>query len=139
MGFLDPGEFGLLPAGEVFGVFPQRVAGALEVAGAAGGKAQDPAVVRASGPCQAGSKAPFPPPAGTRQVTLSTTAGPATLAVPRRRSRRHSKAAQAKPPTEPAGEASNDYLEFASAGERPAAVLAGEYAAVSTARSCGAP
>jgi hypothetical protein len=49
VGLLDPGELGLLSAGEVSGVFPQRVAGALEVPGAAGEQAQDPAAVRAAG------------------------------------------------------------------------------------------
>src|SRR6516164_6279272 len=33
VGFGDPGQFGALAFGEVFGVFPQRVAGALELAG----------------------------------------------------------------------------------------------------------
>ena len=33
IGFGDPGQLGALAFGEVFGVFPQRIAGALELAG----------------------------------------------------------------------------------------------------------
>jgi hypothetical protein len=59
---------------------------------------------RQLGPCQAGSKALFPPPAGARQATLS----PATLTAPHRRSRKASrKPPLAKPSTEPAGEPQN--------------------------------
>src|SRR5580700_1632001 len=56
VGFLDPGELGFLAAGEVLGVFPQRVAGVLEVPGAAGGQADGPAAVpdRVDGPGLAG-------------------------------------------------------------------------------------
>jgi hypothetical protein len=56
VGFLDPGEPGCLAAGEVPGVFPQRAAGVLEVAGVAGGDADRPAEVpdRRDGPGVAG-------------------------------------------------------------------------------------
>jgi hypothetical protein len=56
VGFLDPGELGLLPAGEVLGVLPQRVAGVLEVPGVARGQADGPAEVaeRGGGPGVAG-------------------------------------------------------------------------------------
>ena len=56
VGFLDPGELGFLAAGEVLWVFPQRVTGAREVPGAAGGDADRPAAVpdRRDGPGVAG-------------------------------------------------------------------------------------
>ena len=43
VGFLDPGEFGLLAVREIFRVFPQRVAGPPQVPGTARGQPQDPA------------------------------------------------------------------------------------------------
>src|ERR1019366_1460708 len=56
VGFLDPGELGCLAAGEVPGVFPQRVAGVLEVPGVTGGDADRPAAMpdRRDGPGVAG-------------------------------------------------------------------------------------
>src|ERR1019366_6625555 len=56
VGFLDPGELGCLAAGEVPGVFPQRVAGAGEVPGVTGGDADRKAAVpdRRDGPGVAG-------------------------------------------------------------------------------------
>src|ERR1022692_3770091 len=56
VGFLDPGELGFLPAGEVPRVLPQRVAGVLEVPGVTGGDADRPAAVpdRRDGPGLAG-------------------------------------------------------------------------------------
>jgi hypothetical protein len=61
VGFLDPGELGFLPAGEVLRVLPQRVAGVLEVPGVAGGQADGPAAVpdRGGGPGLAGCAPDF--------------------------------------------------------------------------------
>src|ERR1035438_8229527 len=66
VGFLDPGEFGILAAGEVLGVFPQRVAGAGEAFGVAGRQADGPAAVPdgADGPGLGGGA----PDLGVRQL-----------------------------------------------------------------------
>jgi hypothetical protein len=45
MGFPGPGELGFLAAGQVLGVLPQRVAGAGEALGVAGGDADPPAAM----------------------------------------------------------------------------------------------
>src|SRR6266700_3003650 len=58
LGLADPGELGLLVAGEVLGVFPQRVPGALEAAGAVGGDAHGPAAAAAGGDLPGGPGLP---------------------------------------------------------------------------------